>query len=475
MDDPRLAESSLEADLHGVRNRLLPLTVRRAWDGSAFYRRLYERAGIDPDAIRTVADLSQLPIVRKPDIRAAGREARCFPDTTAVSHVQHTSGTTGAPFFFYRSASEVRFIQQFFSDLCRDVSPDETPGPLPLTLVLSGMDWHGTPTPIPGNAFPIHCSLLSESYFETAAGLLRRHFDIPGVGERVHTITGSNELLTFTSWCLERGIRCREEFAVRTIQMTGFYLTSRWRKLLCDTWGAVVLDRFSMAEHFGGATMTSDEDGFRFDPHIVYELVDFSGTQCIQEGPGMLVLTSLYPFVQLQPLIRYWTGDIFAVHPTSRAGAPSFRFLGRESQALFHPDRPNDLLLSGVALTEALDGFPEVARTPNFREDSRLRFSGADGYPIFRGRYVKTGGKLKLVVQVALFMSPDTFPSARQRLTESMHSAICLRAPRLTALIQSGEAELTIEYVPPDVLDITFGTEMDRFEVAPRTWTEMSQ
>ena len=462
------ADPSLQADLHCLRNRLLPSTIRRAWKGSRYYRELYDRAGVDAQAILTVDDLPHLPVVRKADIRRAAHDARCFPETTRVSHIQHTSGTTSKPLFFYRSADEVRFISQFFSQLSRDASQDISE--LPLTLVLSGMDWHGTPTPIPGNAFPIHCSLLSESYFSVAVDLLRNEFDIPNVTPRVRTLTGANELLTFTSWCLERGINCKEEFAVQSIQLTGFYLTSRWRKLLSDVWGAVVLDRYTLSEHFGGATRISLHDGFRFDPHIAYELVDFSTHLPVVEGPGMMLLTSLYPFVQLQPLIRYWTADIFVSHPESRDGAPAFEFLGRESHALFHPDDPGQLLLSGVDVVEALDSYPDVARTSNFREHSDLRFHGADGYPLFGGLYQRSNGKLIFRLQVAVITSPHVFPNRLRDLQESMRADVLARSQRLTDMVECGEAEFTVEHVSAGQLDVTFGSEHERLEAPPPTW-----
>jgi phenylacetate-coenzyme A ligase PaaK-like adenylate-forming protein len=461
-------DPALQEDLDCLRNLLLPATVLRAWEGSRFYRELYDGADVDPRSILRVQDLRQLPIVKKTDIRAAGRDARCFPEKTRVSHVQHTSGTTGKPFFFYRAADEARFIREFFSDLARDSAQHIEK--LPLTLVLSGMDWHGTPTQIPGNSFPIHCSLLSESYFEIAVDLLRKEFDIPGVTGRVQTISASNELLTFTSWCLERGIRCREEFAVRAIQMTGFYVTQRWRKLLSETWGAVIFDRYTMAEHFGGATRSSAEDGFRFDPNIAYELVEFSGRKPAGEGPGMMLLTSLHPFVQLQPLIRYWTGDIFRPHPPSKDGAPAFEFLGRESHALFHPDDPTQLLLSGVDAVEALDDYPEVSRTSNFQEHPNAKRHNADGYPVFGGSYERVNGRLVFRLRVEVTMSPYAFPLRTRAVEESMRAQVLGRSALLAEMVESGDAEFILEHVPAGQLEVAFGALSERLEGPPRAW-----
>lgn len=460
--------TDVDAEDHNcLRNRLIRRTVAGAWEGSSYYRKLYQMARVDPDTIETIADLPRLPVVRKPDIRRAGRDARCYPEKAQVSHIQHTSGTTGEPLFVYRGVRESRFISEFFSRLAQERR--EHMVELPLTLVLSGMDWHGTPTSIPGNAFPIHCAMLSESCFPVAVDLLERDFEIPGTSGRVRALTASNELLTFTSWCLERGVDCRR-FEVEAIQLTGFYLTTRWRRLLADTWGAAVIDRYTMAEHFGGATRVSPDDGFRFDPHIAYELADFVTHQPVADRPGMMLLTSLSPFVQLQPLIRYWTADVFEAHPASREGAPAFEFLGRESQALFHPGDPGQLLLSGVDTIEALDAFPDVARTNNFRERSDLAFQGADGYPVFGGTVDRDGGKYRFALQVALTTSPHVFPGRARALADSMREAVLARATKLAGLVEAGEAELTVEHVPPGSLEVSFGSERERLEVAPLAW-----
>jgi hypothetical protein len=454
-----------EKDLDCLRNKLLPATVRNAWEGSPFYRALYAKAGVDPDAVRDLADLPKLPIVRKEEVRRAGADARCRAATERVALLQHTTGTTGEPFFFYRSTKELRFISEFFSDL-RQEQPS---GPRPLMLVLTGLDWHGTPTPVPGNTFPIHCGLYSEDYADLAVKLMRRRFDIPGVNERVNVLCGSNELLMFTHWCAQKGIDPGKEFGIQLIQMTGFYLTERWRRKLEEAWQAPVIDRYTMSEHFGGATYSLQDRGYRFDPHIVYELIDFSGRPCAPGQPGMLLLTSLYPFVQLQPLIRYWTGDIFTHVSPGPGRAPIFRFLGREKHALFHPQRPTELLVTGVDAVEALDPHPEVARTVNF-PGRRLRYESADGFPIFRGSYAQKAGRLEVTLKVECQLPLHLFGDRQRTLAEAIRAGLLARCPRLAALVDAGEAAVAVELVAPGDLQVALGNENDMMDDRPGVW-----
>lgn len=440
--------SRVQEDLHCLRNKLLHLTVTKAREGSQFYNKLYSKSKLGPDTVIRLGDLAKLPIVRKEDIVRAGIGARCDVDGGKVALVQHTSGTTGEPFFFYRSPSEVRFIGEFFSDLqqtCR------RPGPKPLMLVLSGVDWHGTPTPVPGNAFPIHCGLHSEEYLELAVHLLGRTFDIPEVNQRINVLTGSNELLMFTNWCLERGLNCGEEFEVERIQITGIYLTERWRRRLEEVWQAPVTDRYTISEHFGGATYVPSQRGFCFDPHIAYELVDFSGQPAEDESPGILLLTSLFPFVQMQPLIRYWTGDVFARSAADADGVPIFRFLGRERQALFHPAHPAELLLTGVDVIEAVDGYPEVARTVTFA-GYPLKYLSADGDPICRGYVSSSADSFDLLLKIESAVPLHLFPDRQKELGELIRTDLLRRSSRLKALVENGDAELRVVLVSPGEL-----------------------
>jgi len=84
------------------------------------YRDLFRRVGMEPEDIRTLSDLSHLPITTKADLRA-GFPAR----TTAHNLPEHrrrkmlTSGSTGLPFEFYwdRSCAELlRGTALFFQE-----------------------------------------------------------------------------------------------------------------------------------------------------------------------------------------------------------------------------------------------------------------------------------------------------------------------------------------------------------------------
>lgn len=72
-------------------------TLLRAWEGSPYYRRVFENIGFDPRGdFGTLADVSQLPVLTKSDVREH-RDEMIDHRFEANSIDFHTSGTTGEP------------------------------------------------------------------------------------------------------------------------------------------------------------------------------------------------------------------------------------------------------------------------------------------------------------------------------------------------------------------------------------------
>jgi phenylacetate-CoA ligase len=83
----------------------LAAQIHYAWERSPFYRRKWEAAGISPDALRSLEDLSRFPVVQKDELRAAQAAHPPFGDYLCidpgqVARIHGTSGTTGRPTVF---------------------------------------------------------------------------------------------------------------------------------------------------------------------------------------------------------------------------------------------------------------------------------------------------------------------------------------------------------------------------------------
>lgn len=82
--------------------------VARAARNVPHYRRLFSRLGLAPDDIRSLSDLSQLPILTKDEVKA---DPGAFADPTFQARdliSAHTSGTTGTGLRFYTTREAVQ-------------------------------------------------------------------------------------------------------------------------------------------------------------------------------------------------------------------------------------------------------------------------------------------------------------------------------------------------------------------------------
>ncbi len=431
-----------ERDHDCLRNELIGQTIRKAAEASRFYRRRFD--GFDLSSIKTVDHLSRLPVLEKDDVRAAGSSILCTGPTP--SHVQNTSGSTGPPLLIYRSFEETQFIREFFYKLhCQGPPTDK---PIVLSLVIPH---HGTPTPVPGNAFVLSGAATDDELLEHTIILLSMEFALPGIEPRVSVIAGSySQILTLTNYVMEKGLGAAG-LGIQLIELTGAYLTPRWHRVLSKTWDCRVSDRYSLAEIFGGATLCPKCGCYHFDPHVVPELVNLSDRTPVDHGGGELLLTSLHPFVQLQPFIRYATGDIFARRKLG-CSLPSWEYLGRIAHSLLDPRRPGRVLVAGRTLFDAVDLLPDVSRSNHFQDAITLGYHAAPGRPVFRGTARHNGARLDLRLTIQLAYTPGLFPEAFSAVRESIRTHIIENSPELAADIDRGSVEFSVETVFPGAL-----------------------
>ena len=418
------------------RNMLIQQTVSEAVK-TRCYAELYD--GIETAGVCDVSDLSILPVITKDRLRSF--EYEFASSCASVAYVQNTSGSTGEPLFIYRSAEEANFIWKFFAECISDKVPEVKP--LQLNFAIPQ---HGNPTPVPGHVFVLSSSTTDEKLIEHALMLLRKKFSIPGFSERVSVLAGSHlPVLLLTNYILEHQFD-RSEFAVKLIAMTGRYLTKRWRDTLKRVWDAVVIDRYSLSEVFGAASSCPACEAYHFDLHVVPELIDINTKQPLSEGFGVLLLTSLHPFVQTQPVIRYWTGDLFELK-LDICHSPSYFLRGRLVHALFNP-KTNKMLLSGSDLIEATDDIPSVNRTAHFRDVTTLKYTKAVGMPYIRGRVKETENNLMVDLDVEVVFTPGLFVSHEDWIKSTITARLKDSSPQFKAALDRQEITFNINLIP---------------------------
>jgi len=94
--DPHNERMPLE-DLHALQEDRLKSIVRYVYDHSSFYRQRFKEAGVEPEDIRSLADITKLPFTKKVDLRDNYPTGMFSAPKSQVVRYHVSSGTTGKP------------------------------------------------------------------------------------------------------------------------------------------------------------------------------------------------------------------------------------------------------------------------------------------------------------------------------------------------------------------------------------------
>lgn len=301
---------------------LLSFTLRNAWR-LEFYRQFWSLRDSPPS---TWSEFESLPSLSKQEYRAG--LMLNDPAVDQSDFVSHTTGTTGRMTWRHRTFAEAEVIASLFGSSLAS-SNDVT--------VSIRYNRHGMELPVPGGSRVVPVSLAEDVDMEQFLDLLATAFPIRGTATRPTALAaGSDDLALLSQALLERGLVPTRTQHIRTM-MVGGYLALGRRKLVERAFPhARIVEKYSLAEIFGGATR-AESGVYTADPHVIAEVLNDEDRPVDVGTLGELVLTELFPFVQMQPLIRYRTGDLVRHHGTAPDGRLRFEWWGRRQHCAVDP------------------------------------------------------------------------------------------------------------------------------------------
>lgn len=315
-DDQRYWDPGLEtmdpADRVRIVEGKLRAQVRYAYRSSPFYREKWDRAGVDPDDVRTLGDLRRLPVLHKEELRAdqaahppLGRYL-CVPPGE-VARVHGTSGTTGRPTAFGVSRGDWRRIAYAHARIMwgAGLRPSDTIflGSF-FGLYLGGWGALVGAERLGATCFPFGAGVPGQTRQAVewlAAVRPSAFYGTPSYALRVAEVAS------------KAGYDPRE-FGIRTLLFSGepgagIQATKRQIEA---TYGGICVDMGSMAEMT--PWMTNAECAERRGMHLWGDLVHTELLDPETEEPvgpgevGVPVYTHLER--ESQPMIRLWSGDL---------------------------------------------------------------------------------------------------------------------------------------------------------------------
>jgi phenylacetate-CoA ligase len=295
-------------------NARLRRLVAHAYANVPYYRTLFERHGVEPGHVRTVADLARIPITSRRDLQTAPLPtllARGVDPTRLIVHA--TSGSTGEPLRVRRTWFEERITSAFRLRAFQGsgVRLRDTQVWFVLPRGTDPQNWEGPQRLM--RALGFHRKVFLDRRLPPAE-LVRRLEAL-----RADAIVGTPGTLVR----LAAAVAPDEPGTVRprVVISGGDVLTSTVRQVLADAFGAPVYDMYGSYEFGTIAWECPRAGGFHVaDDGVILEVLK-DGRPAAPGESGEVVGTQLHAFAA--PLIRYRLGD--AVTPGEipcRCGAP---------------------------------------------------------------------------------------------------------------------------------------------------------
>lgn len=283
------------------RNERVRSLITHAYENVNYYRKLFDDNGVKPEDIKTVNDLSIIPVTNKSDLQLLPEkdliDCRLNP---ADLIVRVTSGSSGEPFKIRRTWLEDRMIarirmraMRYFGlksfdktasvGIVRSVHPRDKQLP---AQILQSLGFY--------RKFRINCLLSPEAILDTLSEFQPDVITgLPGVLSLVaQNISAANE----------RGIK------PRFVRVNGEVLTPLMRRQISEAFHCRVFDYYASHE-FSPIAWECKETGeyHTCDDGIILEVIK-DNRPAVEGERGEVVITNLHSFAM--PFIRYKLGDI---------------------------------------------------------------------------------------------------------------------------------------------------------------------
>lgn len=438
-----------QALLHTLHTFLLRRTITHARHHTQFYGQSpeYARWNSVPDG--DPPDLRCWPVINRQHV--SDRLQDFIAADVRLRSVAHTTGTTGATINVYKSHEEVTFLTRYYLRMFQPQT--EALMSLPLSLSFPNF-YHGAQIPLPAIGIPFFSGLTDDGLLRETVRMLETTYNIPGHDARISLLSGpEHELQFFTSYLLEQG-RDPRSFGITAINTTGSHLTAHRRNFLSDSWGATVNDHFTLTELMGGAVRCHRCNRFHFDPIAIGEVLDVDTGEPVAQGVGALTMTGLYPFVQMQPLIRYETGDLVRRTESDCVGTMTFEFLGKRRSAIgLRRDGRTDWLVFPVPLYEFLSPIPDINMYGWNANVHTASDRSIGSLPLISLRTAEEGERLRVDLLVELRYAPHYFAERTRELTSMIVSHLTeASGTTLVEHLRVGDVVLNVDFVGPGVL-----------------------
>jgi len=289
-------------ELKDLQGKKLRYTVDLAYNHSPFYRKLFDQAGVKPDDIKGVDDITKLPFVKKQDLRENYPYGMFAVPLSQIVRLHASSGTTGKPTVTGYTQSD---IDLWTESLARGLysagvrKDDIMQNAYGYGLFTGGLGFHYAGERLGATVIP------------TSSGNTQRQIELMmDLGSTVICCTPSY-MIYLTEYASKIGVDIKKDTKLRI----GVFGAEPWseetRKRIEEKTGIDAINIYGTSEISGPVVSEcSEKAGIHFWADLfLIEIIDPETGEQLGEGEsGELVVTVLGK--EGMPMIRWRTGDI---------------------------------------------------------------------------------------------------------------------------------------------------------------------
>jgi len=326
-----VVETMARPQLEKLQSERLVALVTRVYDRVPFYRRALDEAGVRPEDISGIGDLSRLPFTRKHDLRDNYPFGLFAVPIEQVNRVHASSGTTGKPTVVGYTHADI----ETWSEVCARslAAAGAKPGQMfqnayGYGLFTGGLGMHYGAERLGMTVIPV-----------SGGNTARQVMLIRDFGTQVMACTPSYAL-TVCDRLIAEGIT-GDELKLKTFVLGAEPWTEGMRAAIEAKLPVEAVNIYGLSEIIGPGVSNECVEGKSgshvFEDHFLVEVIDPESGAPLEDGQqGELVFTTLTK--EAMPLLRYRTGDIATLSRErcvcGRTHARMSRIVGRTDDML---------------------------------------------------------------------------------------------------------------------------------------------
>jgi len=352
-------ETASRAQLRQWQEKRLVSLYQRTWKHIPFYRKRWEEHGLSADDIRSLSDISKLPVISKSDFEsdlAAHPPFGTYQGNFSAIRVQASSGSSGKPKPFFQTGNDWNTISNLWSR--RFYAQGVRAGDIfqivfTYSLFIAGFTATEGAMKLGALVVPAGSGAVTPS--ERQVRLLSEW------GATV--ITGTPSYILHLADIAERmGMDLKRDFKLRIGSHTAEPMTEAARRSIESRWGIKAYDNFGSVETGAPTFECPEQNGYHINEDAyIFEILDRDTMMPVAPGEdGLVVVTTL--FKEAAPVVRYNLEDISSIVddpcPCGRTFQRLMKIKGRASEML----KVRGVPFYPTAVEGVLEGFPELTR-----------------------------------------------------------------------------------------------------------------